>query len=598
MNRSPRRYLVWGLVLGVLFCLLLAGGLYLSGYHLLNVAQLAPSPAAAPGAKKPLCYVSPKNPSYIRFSPGKDKQGNELVPVYPTAGAAKEEAKTQLWRCPMHPEIVRKAPGKCPICGMDLVPVQGTEAPAPAAPAAKKERKIKYWVSPMDPKFVSDKPGKDQMGMDLVPVYEEGELPAAPAPGAKKERKIKYWISPMDPGYISDKPGKAPCGMDMVPVYEDEGEAAATPGAIAVSPATVQSMGVRTAKVEVRPLSRDTITVGTVTFNERNLATINTKVNGWVEKLYINATGDPVRKGQTLLSIYSPDLVSAQDEYLLALRNMKALGKSPVPEMAAGANRLLEASRRRLDYFDITPRQIETLKKTGQVKKHLVLMSPATGIVTKRLVTQGLYVQAGMPLLEVVDLSTVWVDADIYQYELPWIKVGQKVEMTLQYMPGETFPGVIDYIYPYLKEQTRTARVRLKFPNPQLKLKPEMFAQVTIKSPVTKDAVVVPTEAVLDTGLKQHVFIALGGGKFEPREVKLGVYGDGNNFREVLSGLQGGEEVVTSAQFLLDSESRFREAVAQMLHGAGKEPDKGKPPGAAKEQPPAPAAPMPPGHKH
>jgi Cu(I)/Ag(I) efflux system membrane fusion protein/cobalt-zinc-cadmium efflux system membrane fusion protein len=222
-------------------------------------------------------------------------------------------------------------------------------------------------------------------------------------------------------------------------------------------------------------------------------------------------------------------------------------------------------------------------------------MSPATGIVTKRLVTQGLYVQAGMPLLEVADLSSVWVDADIYQYELPWIKVGQKVEMTLQYMPGETFPGVIDYIYPYLKEQTRTARVRLKFPNPQLKLKPEMFAQVTIKSPVTKDAVVVPTEAVLDTGLKQHVFIALGGGKFQPREVKLGVYGDGNNFREVLSGLQGGEEVVTSAQFLLDSESRFREAVQMMLPPATA-------PAAGKEAPPvpSPAAPMPlpPGHKH
>ncbi len=221
------------------------------------------------------------------------------------------------------------------------------------------------------------------------------------------------------------------------------------PGAIAVSPTTIQSMGVRTAKVEVRPLTHDTWTVGLITFNERNLSVVNTKVAGWVERLYINATGDPVRRGQALLSIYSPDLVSAQDEYLLALRNLKNLEKSPYPEMVEGARRLAEASRRRLEYFDVSAGQIEALKTSGHVKKHLVLASPAKGIVTKRMVTQGQMVQAGMPLLEVADLSTIWVDADIYQYELPWIKVGQKVEMSLNYMPGETFAGRIDYIYPY-----------------------------------------------------------------------------------------------------------------------------------------------------
>ncbi|HEY9073776.1 MAG TPA: efflux RND transporter periplasmic adaptor subunit, partial [Desulfobaccales bacterium] len=390
----------------------------------------------------------------------------------------------------------------------------------------------------------------------------------------KKERKIKYWVDPMDPNYVRDKPGKAPCGMDMVPVYEDAG-AEAQAGVIAVSPATVQSMGVRTAKVEVRPLSHDTWTVGLVTVDERNLSTINTKVNGWVERLYVNATGDPVRRGQTLLSIYSPDLVSAQDEYLLALRNLKTLEKSPYPEMVDGARRLAAASRRRLEYFDVSPAQIEALKNTGQVKKYMNLASPVQGIVTKRMITRGTYVQAGMPLLEVADLSTIWVDADIYQYELPWIKVGQKVEMNLQYLPGETFAGRIDYIYPYLKESSRTVRVRLKFPNPRLKLKPEMFSQVQIKSPVTKEAVVVPTEAVLDTGLKQHVFIALGQGRFEPREVKLGVYGNGNQYREVLSGLKGGEDIVISAQFMLDSESRFREAAQMMLPPQGA-PETGK----------------------
>ena len=344
-------------------------------------------------------------------------------------------------------------------------------------------------------------------------------------------------------------------------------------------------------------------------------------MNGWLEHLYVNATGDSVRKGQTLLSIYSPDLVSTQEEYLLALRNLKAMKNSPVKELAEGARRLAEASRRRLEYFDIGAGQINALERTGQVKKHLTLASPANGIVTKRMVTQGMYVKAGMPLLEVADLSTIWVDADIYQYELPWIKVGQPVTMTLDYLPGETFRGKIDYLYPYLKEATRTARVRLRFPNPQLKLKPEMFAQVKIESPVIHNAVVVPSDAIIDTGLKQHVFIALGQGRFEPREVKLGVLGN-DGLREVLSGLKGGEEVVTSAQFMLDSESRFREAVQMMMPGmemGGKKeetpqpmpgmkmegtppaapPPPAMPPGMKMEgQKEAPPAAMPPGHKH
>jgi RND family efflux transporter MFP subunit len=554
MSPASRPGLWWGVGLALILAVL--AGLHYSG--------IIPWPWGK-GAPKPLCYVSPQNPNFIKEAPGKDPEGHFLVPVYPTPGAgqpaaagpgvtsaAKKEPKTNLWRCPMHPEIVREAPGKCPKCGMDLVPIPET---------------------------------------------------AAAGSAAQKERKIKYWVSPMDPGYVRDKPGKAPCGMDMVPVYEDAGEETGAPGAIAVSPATIQSMGVRTAKVEVRPLSRDTLTVGLVTLNERNLTVINTKVSGWVERLYVNATGDSVRKGQTLLSIYSPELVSTQEEYLLALKNLKSMEKSPIKDLAEGARRLAAASRRRLQLFDITPSQIADLEHTGNVKKNLTLVSPANGIVMKRMVAQGAYVQAGMPLLELADLSTIWVDADIYQYELPWIKAGQPVEMTLNYMPGETFPGKIDYIYPYFKEATRTARVRLRFPNPNLRLKPDMFASVKIKSPVTHQAVVVPMEAVLDTGLKQHVFIALGQGRFEPREVKLGVYGDDNSVREVLSGLQGGEEVVTSAQFLLDSESRFREAVQMMMPGmdmGGKKAEEKPPmPGMKMEgQKEAPPAAMPPGHKH
>jgi Cu(I)/Ag(I) efflux system membrane fusion protein/cobalt-zinc-cadmium efflux system membrane fusion protein len=539
MNSSPRRYLIRGLILGIILSLGVLAGLHFAGFHFMRMAR-APGPGA-PAAGKPLCYVSPTDSNFVRFQPGKDEKGQDLIPIYPK------------------------------------------ETPPAAMPP--EERRVKYWVSPMDPKFVSDKPGKDPMGMDLVPVYEEGQ---APPP---KERKVKYWVSPMDPGYISDKPGKAPCGMDLVPVYETEGEGAA-PGTIAVEPATLQSMGVRTAKVEVRPLARTIRAVGRVTPDEKRLAVVTTKVNGWVDRLYIKVTGDPIRRGQPLLSIYSPELVSTQKEYLLALRNLKDLEKTPYPEVKESAQRLLEASRRRLEYFDIGRGQIEALEKTGEVKKDLTLTSPVQGIVMKRMVTQGQMVQAGMPLLEVADLTEVWVEADIYEYELPWVKVGEKAQITLSYLPGETFTGRIEYLYPYLKESTRTAKVRLRFANPRLSLKPEMFAQVEIKSPLPGPVVAVPSEAVLDSGERQLVFIALGQGRFEPREVKLGAEGD-SGLREVRSGLQGGEAVVVSAQFLLDSESRIREAVAKMLKASLPEPGTAAPPPPAKEPPPPP-----PVHKH
>lgn len=543
MNPSPRGYLVGGLVLGLLLAVAAYGALRLAGYHFMRHA-LEPAPAVKPRAgEKTLCYISPTNPSYIRFEAGKDDKGQDLVPVYPT------------------------------------------QPPPPGAPLPKE--KVQFWVSPMDAKYLSDKPGKDPQGFDLMPVYGELDLPAVTA---KKERKIKYWISPMDPGYVRDKPGKAPCGMDMVPVYEEEGVTVAE-GAISVSPNILQSMGVRTAKVEKQPLSRTVRAVGRVAFDERQLFLVNTKVNGWVERLHVKATGDPIRKGQALLSIYSPELVSTQKEYLLALKNRRNLDKSPFPDLKEGAQRLLEAARLRLEYWDIPAAEIARLERTGEVKKNLTLYSPVHGIVTKRTVTEGQMVQPGMPLLEVADLATVWVEAEIYEYELPWIKVGQHAHMTLPYIPGETFHGKVQYIYPYISGATRTAKARLTFPNPKLRLKPDMFAQVDLTQALPEPVVVAPSEAVLDTGERQHVFIALGKGQFEPREVKIGLRGDDGRL-QVLEGLQGGEEVVTSAQFLLDSESRFREAITLMLKGAE------APPAGAPGAAPSPAPPAPPVHRH
>jgi len=411
--------------------------------------------------------------------------------------------------------------------------------------------------------------------------------PAAPAPEAKEGRKILYWVSPMDPKYISNQPGKDTMGMELKPVYEGEG-AAAAPGAIAVDPNTMQSMGLKLGKVEVRPLSRVIRAVGLVNYDETQLNVVNTKVDGWVTRLFIKITGEPVHKGQKLLSIFSRDLVPAQREYLLALQNLNSIGKSRFPELAGGARRLAEASRQRLSYFDITPAEIAALETRGEVKKSLTLFSPVTGIVTKRLVTQGQYVMTGMTLLEVADLTYVWVDAQIYEYELPWVRVGQNAVMTLQYLPGETYTGRVEYIYPYVKMETRTARVRLRFPNPGIRLKPDMFAQVEIRDTLPHPVVAVPPEGVLDSGEKHLVFIALGNGQFEPREIKVGMEGEGQ-WREVLSGLKGGEEVVISAQFLLDSESRIREAVRKMtlMPATGAEPEKANPP---------PAPPVP--HKH
>jgi multidrug efflux pump subunit AcrA (membrane-fusion protein) len=579
MRSGARRSLWWGLLIGLGLCLLALAGLYLVGYRVMRHAAAPTAPQTQP-ERKPLCYVSPTDPSYIRFGPGADDQGRELVPVYPAQPGAPVSGRTvKYWVSPTDPTYVKTEPGKDPQ-GQELVPFVGEIGQPTVAAAAKKERKIKYWISPMDPGYVRDQPGKAPCGMDLVPVYED-------EPAAPQERRIKYWVAPMDPTYIRDQPGKSPMGMDLVPVYEDE-PGATQEGVIAVDPRMVQSMGVRTATAEVKEISRTIRAVGQVTYDERRLTVVTTKLPGWVERLYVKATGDPIRRGQNLLSLYSPELVTTQEEYLLARKNLQAMEKSGIPEFQESSRRLLAAARQRLKYWDIPDSQIVSLERLGEVKKTLTLASPVNGIVIKRLVTEGQMVQAGMPLLEVADLSTVWVEADIYEYELPWVKVGQHVTMTLTYLPGETFHGQVQYLYPYLQESTRTARVRLAFANPGLKLKPDMYAQVEISSPLKEATVVIPSEAVMDTGEKQHVFVALGQGRFAPREIKVGVRG-GDGLVQVLSGLNGDEQVVTSAQFLLDSESRFREAIAQMLQG-------GEAPPGEKGAAPAPA--HPPGHQH
>ena len=380
----------------------------------------------------------------------------------------------------------------------------------------------------------------------------------------KTGKKIKYWVAPMDPTYIRNKPGKSPMGMDLVPVYEEEGEEKEPSSNIRIDPVTMQNMGVRLAKVARRGLTKKIRTVGNVTYDETKIYTVNTKFNGWIERLYVDFVGTKVKKGQPLFDIYSPDLVTAQEEYLLALQQKKNLSSSTYPSIRSGAERLLNASRTRLRYWDLTESQIARIEKTGKPQKTITIYSPAHGVVIKKLAFKGHYVKAGMHQYEIADLSTVWVDVDIYEYELPWVHEGMAAEMELTYIPGKRFKGNVLYIYPYLEAKTRTAKLRLKFANPDYQLKPDMYANIYLESVVSKDTLVIPQEAVIDSGVRKVVFVYLGKGKFQPREVELGMEGEDHQF-QVLEGLEEGEKIVVSAQFMLDSESRLREAIQKML---------------------------------
>jgi Cu(I)/Ag(I) efflux system membrane fusion protein/cobalt-zinc-cadmium efflux system membrane fusion protein len=379
----------------------------------------------------------------------------------------------------------------------------------------------------------------------------------------KTGKKIKYWASPMDPTYIRNEPGKSPMGMDLVPVYEEEGEEMEPASTIRIDPVTMQNMGVRLGRVQRKSLIKYIRTVGNIIYDETKIYRVNTKYNGWIEKLYVDFVGLDVKKGQPLFDIYSPELISAQEEYLLALEQYNSLAESSYPRIRNGATRLLKASRTRLRFWDLTEEQIEQIGKTGKVRKTLTIYSPATGVVTHKNAFGGHYVKGGEDQYQIVDLSTIWVDVDIYEYELPWVRNGMAAEMDLSYIPGKKYKGKVLFIYPYLETKTRTAKLRLEFPNPGYKLKPGMYANIYLKADIIKDSLVIPQEAVIDSGVRQIVFVSTGKGKFQAREVEIGLEGNENEF-QVLEGLEENDEIVLSAQFMLDSESRLREAIQKM----------------------------------
>ncbi len=445
--------------------------------------------------------------------------------------------------------------------GYFVFPVRQSSDPQQPVSKAPGERKILYWVDAMNPAHKSDRPGKAPDGMDLVPVYAEGERATVTS-----KRKILYWVDPMHPAYKSDKPGTAPdCGMTLVPVYADGGGESVgdnlPPGAVKISATKQQLIGVQFGQVQYGPVERTIRAVGHIAFDETKIVRVHTKISGWIDKVFVDYTGQLVKKGQPLFTVYSPDLVSTQEEFLIGLKAKQYLSDSQFKDVSMGAQSLYNASRRRLQLWDISDKQIEELERTQKPMRDMTLYAPDDGFVTKRNAFPKQQVNPDTEVYELADLSTIWVLADVYEYELPEVKLGQTARVNLTYFPGKIFAGKVSYIYPEVDNTTRTAKIRIELPNADFRLKPDMYASVELQLNYGKQ-LSVPQEAVLDSGTEQTVFVALGNGYFEPRKVHLGAKVD--NRYIVLAGLKPQENVVTSGNFLIDSESQLKSAVAAM----------------------------------
>ncbi|NOR19627.1 MAG: efflux RND transporter periplasmic adaptor subunit [Xanthomonadales bacterium] len=379
---------------------------------------------------------------------------------------------------------------------------------------------------------------------------------------AQTERKPLFYRNPMKPEITSPVPAQDQMGMDYIPVYADDAQDSAPAGTVRIDPVTVQNIGVRTALAERRSMSHSIQTVGRIGYDEKRLYELHPKTEGWVEQLFIDTTGAPVKKETILLSFYSPQLVSTQQEYVLALKNLETLQASGFEDVRRGAEELVATTLERLRLLDVPEHQIRNLAETLEVKKNLHIHSPAKGIVTSIGARQGQYVTPQTKLYTIADLSKVWVYIDIYEDELPWVTVGDKATIDVAALPGQRFEGVLSYIYPYAESKTRTIKVRMVFDNPDGLLKPDMFANVVIETSALPDAIVIPSEAIVRSGSREQVFVQRAPGKFEPRDVNIGVSSKG--WTEVKSGIAAGDKIVISAQFLIDSESKLREAASKM----------------------------------
>lgn len=440
-----------------------------------------------------------------------------LLVALPFLGCGAEHSEEGAgWHCPMHPTYTSDKPGDCPICGMKLVPIPQSEPVGkPSANAAgADQRRILFYRSPMDPSVTSPVPAKDSMGMEYVPVYaDEASRPASSVPGL---------------------------------------------ATVSVNASGIQLAGVRTAVAAREHLASSTRTVGLVLPDERLVRHVHTKIAGWVEKLHVNFTGQLVRRGQPVLAIYSPELLASQEEYLRARQSAARFANSTIPEVREGGEELAASSRRRLELFDVPQSFLETIDRTGKAQRTVTLVAPASGFVSTKEVLEGMEVQPGMELFTLTDLSHVWVEAEFYENEARLLRVGQRADVHLPYEAGHVMPAEVTFIYPTLSPESRTLKVRLELSNLDGHLKPGMFVDVTADLEAA-DGIAVPEDAVIDTGLRQVVFVELEPGTFEPRDVQVGLHGSGRVV--ILSGVGEGDRVATRANFLLDSESKLRAAL-------------------------------------
>ncbi|MCW8853531.1 MAG: efflux RND transporter periplasmic adaptor subunit [Gammaproteobacteria bacterium] len=398
--------------------------------------------------------------------------------------------------CPMHSQIIRDEEGTCPICGMDLVQV-------------KVEAKE----------------------------------------SVKKQKKILYWVAPMDANYRRDEPGKSPMGMDLVPVYDEADDQTAEDGPVVrISPAVINNMGVRTAKIERGPLWRRIDTVASVDYDESRVSHIHLRTDGWIENLNVRSEGERIKKGDRLFNVYSPTLVNAMEEY--------------VQSLISNNRRLINASRDRLGSLGVSDQQIKLLEKNRKVPQSVSIYAQQDGVVVSLKVREGMYVKPETEVMRLADLSRVWLLAEVFETQVDWVELGQSADVSLSYLPGRQWEGKVEYIYPTLDAKTRTLKVRLQFENPDEALKPNMYAHVSIYGGAKKDILSMPREALIRTGQEQRVILDLGDGRFAPRKVKAGI--ESGDWVEIIEGLNEADVVVVSGQFLIDSEASLKASLIRM----------------------------------
>jgi Cu(I)/Ag(I) efflux system membrane fusion protein len=453
--------------------------------------------------------------------------GYWIISKHNNEGATSSVEKAAvMYHCPMHPTYISDKPGDCPICGMKLVPVEDADGNETA-------------------------------------VKEDSAGPQGEAANGKKGRRVLYYVDAMNPANRSDKPGKAPDGMDLVPVYEEDTPAAgdsSVPGYVPVKITSErrQAMGIITAEAGEMDLEQSIRTVGRVTADETRMYHIHTKFEGYIERIYVNFIGQYVKEGDPLFSVYSPELLASQREYILALKAGDRMNRSGQGLRLPGVD-LVESSRERLSLWDITEEQILQIEQTREPIRALLIRSPVSGFISDKIAIQGMKIMPSDTLYTIADLSSIWVQADIYEVNLPFVKIGMPAVIQLPYQPGKTLRGRVTFINPTLDEKTRTVKARLELPNPGEMLKPEMYVDVILGGTMGR-GIAVPESAVISTGERTIVFVAIGDGVFEPREVVTGLKVRG--FYEIKKGVAAGERVVTEANFLLDSESKLKASIS------------------------------------